>query len=413
MTASPVSLRLSAEGGEDPAELEAWRTHVRAWVAENVPADWRARMTGAGDEEYVAFQRWWMGRLREGGYLAPHVPKRWGGGGCTLAQQVILAEELAHAGAPQLTVTSTALYHAASTLLAAGTDEQQARHLPAILAGEIWTQGFSEPGAGSDLASLQTRARREGDRYVVNGQKIWSSYATYATHCLLLARTDPDAPKRRGITCFILDMTLPGVQIVPIRQSTGEHEFCEIFLTDVELGADRILGAENDGWRVAQGTLSTERSVFVLEQIERLCVTRGRLTADVAAQLPALNGTPAEGRLRQSLARLYAETEVLRLICYRMLDDLGRHGGAGPESSVIKVMFAETLKRVDELGTTVGGLDAQRLRPHTQGVNWESGDWMVDLLATPAWTVGGGSSEIMRNVIAERVLGLPREPGAA
>ncbi|MFL5843511.1 MAG: acyl-CoA dehydrogenase family protein [Solirubrobacteraceae bacterium] len=409
---SALTLRLSAGDGEDAAALDGFRSEVRAWIAENVPGDWRARMTGVPEAEFVTFQRWWMGRLREAGYLAPHIAREWGGGGLGLARQVILAEELAHGGAPQLTVTSTALYHAASTLAAFGTEEQKARHIPAILDGEIWTQGFSEPNAGSDLASLQTRAVRDGDVYVVNGQKIWSSYAAHATSALLLARTDPDVPKRKGITCFILDMRLPGVETVPIVQSTGEAEFCEIFLTDVRIPATQVLGEVGAGWTVAQGTLSTERSVFVLEQIERLCVTRERLRADVAARLPAVAGTPTEGRLRQGLARLYADTEILRLICYRMLNDLGRHGGAGPESSVIKVMYAETLKRLDEFGTQLGGLSGQLVREHTHGVNWESGDWMIDYLATPAWTVGGGSSEIMRNVIAERVLGLPREAQA-
>jgi alkylation response protein AidB-like acyl-CoA dehydrogenase len=404
-----VTLRLQAGDGSAQAELDAFRAEVQAWIAAHVPADWRARMTGAPEDEYLEFQRWWMRELRGAGYLAPHVPAEWGGGGLGLARQVILAEELARGGAPQLTVTSTALYHAASTLLGFGTEEQKARHLPAILDGEVWTQGFSEPGAGSDLASLQTRAVRDGDAYVVNGQKIWSSYAAHATHCLLLARTNPDVPKRKGITCFVLDMRAPGVEAVPIVQSTGEAEFCEIFLTDVRIAADQVVGEVDDGWRVAQGTLSTERSVFVLEQVERLCVTRERLTDDVAARLPSVEGTPTAGRWRQDLARLHADTEVLRLIAYRMLNDLGRHGGAGPESSVIKVMYAETLKRLDAFGTEVGGLAAQLERPLTRGVNWESADWMIDYLATPAWTVGGGSSEIMRNVISERVLGLPRE----
>ena len=195
---SALTLRLSAGDGEDPVELDAFRAEVRAWIAEHVPADWRARMTGMSEEAYVAFQRGWMRELREAGYLAPHIAQRWGGGGLGLARQVILAEELARGGAPQLTVTSTALYHAASTLAAHGTEEQKARHIPAILDGEIWTQGFSEPNAGSDLASLQTRAVRDGDAYVVNGQKIWSSYAAHATSALLLARTDPGAPEAEG-----------------------------------------------------------------------------------------------------------------------------------------------------------------------------------------------------------------------
>lgn len=394
----------------DGVDDEAFRQRVRAWAAANVPAGWRDRLRGADDAAYAAFQRQWFDRLRDGGLLAAHWPAEWGGGGYSLRRQAIIAAELARAGAPQITINSVALYHAGATLLRHGTDAQRRRHLPAILAGEVWCQGFSEPNAGSDLASLQTTALRDGDAYVVNGQKIWSSYAMYASFCLLLARTDPDAPKRRGLSFLILDLSLPGVDVRPIRQATGESEFCEIFLTDVRVPVESVLGAENDGWNVAQNTLATERGVQTLDQIERLCVTRGLLARDLAARLPALDERSQGGAARQELGRLYADTEILRIVCGRMLDELERSGGAGPEASIVKILYSETLQRLADAGTRWAGPAGQVEEPLLRGAYWESGDWLVDYLASWAWTVGGGTNEILRNVLAERVLELPREP---
>ena len=188
----------------------------------------------------------------------PHWPAEWGGG-MSVPQQVVLYQELAAADAPRLVLAFVSIHHAASTLLAAGTDEQRRRHLPAILDGEIWCQGFSEPEAGSDLAALRTTARREGDRFVVNGQKLWASGARHADWCLLLARSDPDAPKRRGISYFLLDMRSPGVDVRPIRNSLGDSHFCEVFLDDVVIPEANLVGPENAGWQVAQATLSAER----------------------------------------------------------------------------------------------------------------------------------------------------------
>src|SRR5690606_24059183 len=212
--------------------LDDFRDSVRTWCREHVPAGWRAAQTGVDDEAFVAFQQSWFQELRSAGFAVPHWPAAWGGGLPT-AEQVVLYQELAAHDAPRLVLQFVAIHHAAATLLEAGTDEQRARHLPAILDGEIWVQGFSEPEAGSDLASLKTSARRAGDHYVVNGQKLWASGALHADWCLLLARTDPDAPKRKGISYFLMDMRSPGLDVRPIRQATGESHFCEIFLDDV------------------------------------------------------------------------------------------------------------------------------------------------------------------------------------
>ena len=399
------ALAVGPEVGDEEA-----RAVLAAWARENVPAGWRERLRGAGEEEFVGFQREWFECLREAGLLAGHWPIEWGGGGHSLARQAAIAEELARAGAPQLSVNSVALYHAAGTLLGAGSEEQRARHLPAILAGEVWCQGFSEPGAGSDLASLQTRARREGDRFVVNGQKIWSSYAQYADFCLLLARSNPEAPKRQGISFLILDLRSPGVEVRPIRQATGEREFCELFLDDVEIPAANLVGEENHGWQVAQSTLAAERGIQVLDQVERLCATRDRFAAEVARSLPRLEDRRRDGAARQDLGAIVAETEVLRSLCARQLAVAEKGGGSGGEASIVKVMYSEALQRFDEAATRWSGPSAQLERPLIRGANWESGDWLVDYVASWAWTIGGGTSEVLRNVIAERLLGLPREP---
>ena len=255
--------------GISAADLEEFRGEVRDWCRTHIPADWRREQTGASDEEFVAFQQQWFQELRAAGYAVPHWPSEWGGGMPT-AQQVVLYQELAAQDAPRLVLAFVAIHHAAATLLAAGTDEQRRRHLPAILDGEIWVQGFSEPEAGSDLASLRTSARHEGDAYVVNGQKLWASGAMHADWCLLLARSDPDAPKRKGISYFLMDMRSPGVDVRPIRNAIGDSHFCEIFLSDVTIPAANLIGAPNAGWQAAQSTLSAERGLTMLELAERL-----------------------------------------------------------------------------------------------------------------------------------------------
>jgi alkylation response protein AidB-like acyl-CoA dehydrogenase len=245
--------------------LEEFRTRVRAWAQEHVPAGWEETYRDADEEQLLEFQRQWLRQLREGGFAVPHWDRQHGGGGYSLAEQVVIFEEFARANAPRMRAFFVAFNHAYATLREGGTPEQQARLLPAILDGQTWCQGFSEPGAGSDLASLRTRAVREGDHYVVNGQKIWSSGASRSDYCLLLTRTDPDAPKRKGITFLLMDMRSPGIDVRPIKQATGQSEFSELFLTDVHVPVENRVGEENDGWRIAQATLSSERGPSILE----------------------------------------------------------------------------------------------------------------------------------------------------
>ena len=392
------------------SELAEFRVSVKDWCRAHVPPDWRRLQTEAGDDEFVSFQQAWLQELRRAGYAVPHWPSEWGGG-MPISQQIVLFQELAARDAPRLVLSFVALHHAASTLLGAGTREQQERHLPAILDGEIWVQGFSEPEAGSDLAALRTSARREGDEYVVNGQKLWASGARYADWCLLLARTDPHAPKRRGISYLLLDLRTPGVDIRPIRNAIGESHFCEIFLTDVRIPAHQIVGSENEGWQVAAQTLSAERGLTMLELAERLGQAGMKWLVE-ACRRPGVDGLrPIDDPVVQDrLAVLDIETTGLRALCRNLVErhEAGREQPA--DASIVKLFYSELLQRVMDFGAEISGLPAHTVLRKPLSSGWESGAWMLDFIGSWEWTIPGGSSEIQRGIIAERGLGLPREP---
>jgi alkylation response protein AidB-like acyl-CoA dehydrogenase len=397
---------------EELAALEPFREEVRSWCADHVPKGWRDEQAGAGHDQFVEFHRWWGAQLRDGGYFAPHWPKAWGGSGFSLLEQVVLAQELSSADAPRNALYQVALYNAGPGILHAGTDEQKGRFLPGIVNGTVWCQGFSEPNAGSDLASLQTRAVLDGDHYVVTGQKVWTSYARQADYCILLTRTDPDAAKRRGITYLLMDMHSPGVEVRPIKQATGQAEFCETFLDEVLVPAENRLGRENDGWNVAQATLSSERGAVLVELAERFL--RNGMEAMAAATRGWIldDGTTAaeDSAVQDVIGARYAETIVLRQLLNTMITNMVRRGGVGPEASVVKVFYSELLQRLMNDAVTIGGPDTHIERPPLMSAGWETGDWYYDYIQAFSWTIGGGTNEIMRNIIGERVLGLPREP---
>jgi alkylation response protein AidB-like acyl-CoA dehydrogenase len=386
-----------------------FRATVRDWCEQHIPRDWRQSQTGVSDDEFVRFQKSWFAELHSAGYAVPHWPREWGGG-LPVAEQIVLYQELAAHDAPRLVLAFVGIHHAAATLLAAGTDEQRRRHLPAILDGEIWVQGFSEPEAGSDLASLRTSARRVGDSFVVNGQKIWASGGKHADWCLLLARTDPEAPKRKGISYFLLDMTTPGVEVRPIRNAIGDSHFCEVFLNDVEIPAENLVGAENAGWQVAQATLGAERGLTMLELAERL----GNAGFHWLVQAAPVEDPIVADRLAQF------ETEIagLRGLCRKVVDcaekeSRGLAGTAGPaDASMVKLYYSELLQRLTDFGAEIGGLAAHTRLAKPMSSGWESGSWMLDFIGSWEWTIPGGSSEIQRTIIGERGLGLPREPSA-
>ena len=376
---------------------------MQDWLAEVVPPDAIQQMIDADEDEGVEIQRNWMGERNRVGLATPHWPKEYGGADLSLEHQVILAEEFARAGAPVVPAFMISHNHLPGTLLSWGTEEQKRRHLPGIPAGDIWCQGFSEPGAGSDLASLRTRAEKKGDRYIVNGQKIWSSMATYAKYCILLARTDPDASKHAGISFFLMDMSAPGVEVRPIRQISGRSEFAELFLTDVEIPAENLVGPENGGWKVAQSTLASERGVISFEYIERArYAVEGffrQAIEDGAAWLK-------DDQLRREFIDQLVELQANRQLLRRLLSTNAYESAAGSMlPSYIKLHGAIFRQKYSSLLTRLDGLEGQRLRMGFEEVYLPA---MFTYVSSFSWTIAGGSNEIMRNIIAERGLGMPR-----
>jgi alkylation response protein AidB-like acyl-CoA dehydrogenase len=386
--------------------LDSLRRDVRSWLEANAPRDWRTRSTTA--EAFVAIQRDWFRKLVEGGYAVPHWPAGWPGGGRNLAEQKVIYEELARADTPRLLLSFVSTYHAFSTLNEAGSEEQKARYLPRILEGETWCQGFSEPNAGSDLANLKTKAelvsRPDGDVYVVNGQKVWSTMAQYADKCLLLARTSTEPAKQAGITFLLMDMKAPGVSVRPIHQIQGDEEFAEIFLDNVEVPvADRV-GAEGDGWAVSKATLASERGLTVMELAYRMRGGMGRI-----AELIRQHGREDDPGVLRDFGSLNTQVDAACALADQFLDNRIRGIERVGDASLVKNTYSRALRAWSLLGVRLGGLDEQYRKPITFG-DLNTGNWMADFMNSYAWTIAGGSEEIQRNIIAEAMLGMPKEP---
>ncbi len=382
--------------------LDALRGELRVWLADHAPQGWReARQT---HEQFAQRQRAWFARLVAAGYAIPHWPGQWPGGGRSMAAQRVIYEELARADTPRLLLSFVSTYHAAATLMECGTAEQQARYLPAILEGETWCQGFSEPNAGSDLAAIRTKAERKGDVYVVTGQKVWSTMAQYADKCLLLVRTCADGPKQAGITYLLMDMKAPGVSVRPIHQIQGDQEFAEIFLDGVEVPVSDRVGEEGQGWAAAQATLASERGLTLMELSYRMRGALGR----IAALIRDHDRNEDSGVLRD-FGHLVTRVDSACAIADQYLESriagIERVGHA----SLVKLTYSRVLREFTLLGTRLGGFDEQLRKPITFG-DLTTGNWMADFMNSYAWTIAGGSDEVQRNIIAERMLDMPREP---
>jgi alkylation response protein AidB-like acyl-CoA dehydrogenase len=370
-----------------PSE-QAFRDELRAWLEANHPGP-----EPEGDVAGFEFRRAWQRRLHEDDWAGVSWPKEYGGRGATLVEQGIYNEELARAQAPS-TVNTLGLAMGGPTVIAHGTEEQKRRYLEPILsADEIWCQGFSEPEAGSDLASLKTRAVRDGDDWLVTGQKVWTTLAHHAKWCMLVARTDPDAPRHQGLTYFLMDMEQDAVQVRPLRQITGEAEFNELFIEEARIPHDNIIGGEGNGWAVAITTLMHERATLAFGLQIRVKITLGELLEEARRSGAALDPV-----IRDRLAQLYIECEVLRLNALRGLSAIMRHGVPGPEGSLGKWQWAKYNQALTELGSEVAGPDGI-----TVGT-----DWSYRFLRSRANSIEGGTTEVLQNIIAERVLGLPR-----
>jgi alkylation response protein AidB-like acyl-CoA dehydrogenase len=377
-------------------ELDQFREQCRDWLADNVPRGTRP-LEGAALRD---FDLGWQRRQYDAGWAGISWPKDYGGRGASVLEQLIWHEEYARAGAPPSASMFVALSHAGPTLIVSGSEAQKQRHLPTILRGEEnWCQGFSEPGSGSDLASLKCRAHIEGDALVVNGTKIWTTYGEHAVWQELLVRTDPDLPRHKGISWVICDMRSPGIEVRPIKAMSGLTHFAQVFYDDVRIPLTNVVGEINGGWKVAMTTLGFERgTATIAHQIELTNVVE-RLISTARAMAGG-----ADEAVMADLATLKSEVMALRSLTVASVSRGMREAVPGPEGNIVALYFAELTRRVNGFSFDLLGHKAlERGGAH---------DWPLNYLESFKWAIGGGTTDIRRNAIAERLLGLPKGPSA-
>jgi alkylation response protein AidB-like acyl-CoA dehydrogenase len=393
--------------GESP-EHRAFRLRIRGWLEENLPPGFDTPGYRGPREpaERFALVKEWQRKLFDGGWAGLSWPREYGGQGAGVTQQLIYSEEYARAWAPDLISLGVGMGLVGPVLIARGTDWQRRRFLPKVLSGEeIWCQGFSEPGAGSDLAALRTRGELRGDQIAVTGQKIWTSFAQYADWCILVVRTDPAAARKHdGLTFLLLDMKSPGIEIRPLTEMTGEDWFNEVFFDDVRVPVANVVGEIGGGWDVVIETLSHERATSA--PYARLEVELEMLRL-LAKRMPRGSGVAAaDAEIRQKLARCFTEVHALRLLAWSNADTVEKTGRPGPQGSLIKLAWSELDQRVKDLAAEILGPFAllQAGDPRAP----DAGHWGYAQLWSRAATIYAGTSEVQRNIISERVLGLPR-----
>ncbi|RIK05452.1 MAG: acyl-CoA dehydrogenase [Acidobacteria bacterium] len=383
-------------------EVEAFRAEVRDWLEANLPAGQEdsIRETFAGDERDT-FMRDWEAKLRDAGYIGIAWPKEYGGRGLSTLELLVFNEEMVKARAPQrLNFFGEGLV--GPTIMQWGTEDQKKEFLPKILSGEhVWCQGFSEPNAGSDLASLATKAELDGDEWVITGQKVWTTVAQYANWCFVLARTDPEAKKHEGISYLLVPMDQPGIEVRPLKQMTGDSEFNEVFFDEARCPAENVIGGVNNGWKVAMTTLGFERGGSVTTSYLRFSRELRRVI-EIAQKF----GKTKDPLVRQDLASHFTEVEIMRYSGYRTLTSVLAGKPPGPESSISKLYWSEYHQRVLKTMMDIRGLDGEII----EGEGYELDQFQYAYLFGRSEVIYAGTSQIQRNIIGERVLGLPREP---
>jgi alkylation response protein AidB-like acyl-CoA dehydrogenase len=397
------------------AEAEAYREKVQAFLAEKLPANWKGIGALEGDE-LETFVKEWRVHLAQARYLAPGWPAEFGGGGLSALEQVIVAEEFTRAGVPTGAMNDVfGIQMLGNTLLLFGTEEQKRHYLPRIISGDdVWCQGYSEPNAGSDLSNLGLKAELDGDEWVLNGQKIWTSAGHLATHIFTLARTDPTAPRHKGISFLLVDMRQPGIEVRPIKMISGESEFNEVFYTDVRVPKANVVGGVNNGWAVAMALLGFERGEAAATGPIRYEAEFDRLLG-----LARERGVVDDPRIRQRLAWCYSKVQIMKYLGQRTLTKFLAGHHPGPDAAISKLYWSEYHKKSTELALDIMGLDALvpvGRKPSTSFQTDDSGaanssmSWSMTFLNARAGTIYAGSSQIQRNIIGEMVLGLPKEP---
>ena len=379
---------------------EAFRDELRGWLTENHPGD-----PPEDDKEGFEFRRRWQRKMYEDGWAGISWPKEYGGRGATLIEQAIFFEEMVRAKAPSV-ANVLGLVMGGPVVITHGTEDQKKRYLEPILsAEEIWCQGFSEPEAGSDLASLKTRAVKRNGGWVVTGQKVWTTLAHEAKWCMLVARTDPDAPKHQGLTYFLMDMEQDGIEVKPLVQITGEAEFNEIFMEEAYIPDENVVGEVGSGWAVAITTLMNERAGLAFAAQAALQLSMRRAIA-LAGSTSHNGGSASEDPvIRDRLSQLFIESEIFRITNYRGLTKIMKNGVPGPEGSLGKWQWAEVNQHLMELALEIEGPYGQ----FADGSEYSlGGDWQYQFLRTRANSIEGGTTDILKNIVAERVLGLPK-----
>ncbi len=391
----------------DSREETEFRLKARKWLEQNRPAGMADRGFALPiDQQSIRTVRDWQRRLYDAGYLGIAWPAEYGGQGKTIIESAIFNEEMARVRAPA-PLNELGLSMGGPTILEHGTDEQKKRFVKKILTcEEVWCQGFSEPGSGSDLAALGTRATLEGDEFVVNGQKVWTSLGHIADWCMLLVRTDPNAPKHRGISYLLVDMHSPGITVQPLKQMTGEAEFNQIFFEDVRVPRKNLLGPLNGGWGVAITTLMNERATLSLATVMRFRNTFEDLAELARRVLRDHTCSLTPTLVRQALAQFYVELESMKYLAYRNFSRLKRGGTPGPEGSISKVLWSELNQRMNEFALVLQGPRAVLAEGSSELL--DHGRWQYGLLRSRGNTIEEGTSEIQRGIIAERLLGLPK-----
>ena len=402
-----------------PPDTEPFRAEIRQWLVDNLPDGWGTPGFTLSKEEKKAFNEEWTAKLFDGGWICASWPKEYGGKGLSLMESVVLNEEFARAEAP-LRADFFGDTLVGPTILQWATEEQKQQFIPGILKGTIaWCQGFSEPDAGSDLASLKTRAELDGDEWVINGQKVWTTQAQFADYIFLLARTDPDAPKHAGISYLLVPMKQEGIEVRPISQVDGSADFNEVFFTNARCPNENVVGGVNNGWKVAMTTLGFERGSSATTGYRRF-----QRELDLVIAAARKNGKVADPLIRQRLARAWSEVKILQINGYRALTDSlnGTHDAAALGAGN-KMFWSEHHQRTMELAIDILGLDGQILTGDPTDVtdprlkrgrdDYPVSDLQASFFFSRSETIWGGTAEIQRNIVGERVLGLPKEPKPA